>query len=177
MDLKKKVEQLLKELKLGKFSKVIIDGEKLLKKNQDKGYLFNICGLAHQRLNKIETSIVYFNKAISLEPQNLGHKNNLANSLISLCRYKEAEDIFKKILTIDPKNTPALVNYARLKNILLDFKSSINLYENALKLIKNDLGIWLNLGSVYQSIGEFSKANNIFNNILKIKYRQQVYQL
>jgi len=169
MDLKKKVEQLLKELKLGKFSKVIIDGEKLLKKNQDKGYLFNICGLAHQRLNKIETSIVYFNKAISLEPQNLGHKNNLANSLISLCRYKEAEDIFKKILTIDPKNTPALVNYARLKNILLDFKSSINLYENALKLIKNDLGIWLNLGSVYQSIGEFSKANNIFNNILKIK--------
>ena len=38
MDLKKKVDQLLQELKLGKFSKVISDGEKLLKKNQDKGY-------------------------------------------------------------------------------------------------------------------------------------------
>jgi len=169
MDLKKKVDQLLQELKLGKFSKVISDGEKLLKKNQDKGYLFNICGLAHQRLNKIETSIIYFNKAISLEPQNLGHKNNLANSFISLCKYKEAEDIFKKILDLDPKNTPALVNYARLKNILLDFKNSINLYENALKLIKNDLNIWLNLGSVYQSIGEFSKATDIFNDILKAK--------
>ena len=169
MDLKKKVDQLLQELKLGKFNKVILDGEKLLKKNQDKGYLFNICGLAHQRLNKIEASIFYFNKAISLEPKNLGHKNNLANSLISLSRYKEAEDIFKKILLLDPKNTPALVNYARLKNIILDFKNSINLYENALKLIKNDLGIWLNLGSVYQSIGEFSKANNIFNNILMAK--------
>ncbi len=169
MSLKKKVDQLLKELKLGKFSKVISDGEKLLKKNKDKGYLYNICGLAHQRLNNIETSIIYFNKAINLEPQNPGHKNNLANSLISLCRYKEAEDIFKKILDFDPKNTPALVNYARLKNILLDFKNSINLYENALKLIKNDLNIWLNLGSVYQSMGEFSKANNIFNNILKVK--------
>ena len=56
--------QNLQELKLGKFSKVISDGEKLLKKNQDKGYLFNICGLAHQRLNNIETSIFYFNKAI-----------------------------------------------------------------------------------------------------------------
>ena len=169
MDLKKKVDQLLQELKLGKFSKVISDTEKLLKKNQDKGYLFNICGLAHQRLNNIETSINYFNKAITLEPKNLGHKNNLANSFISQCRYKEAEDIFKKILALDSGNTPALVNYARLKNILLDFKKSINLYENALKLIKNDLGIWLNLGSVYQSIGEFSKANNIFDNILKVK--------
>jgi len=169
MELNKKVDQLLQELKSGKFNKVISDGEKLLKKNQDKGYLFNICGLAHQRLNKIETSIVYFKKAISLEPQNPGHKNNLANSFISLCKYKEAEDIFKEILALDPQNTPALVNYARLKNILLDFKNSINLYENALKLIKNDLGIWLNLGSVYQSIGEFSKANNIFNNILKGK--------
>ena len=169
MDLKKKVDQLLQELKSGKFNKVILDGEKLLKKNQDKGYLFNICGLAYQRLNKIETSILYFEKAINLEPQNLGHKNNLANSFISINRFKEAEDIFKKILAVDPKNTPALVNYARLKNILLDFKKSINLYENALKLIKNDLGIWLNLGSVYQSIGEFGKANNIFNNILKVK--------
>ena len=169
MDFKKKVDQLLLELKLGKFSKVIIDGEKLLKKNQDKGYLFNICGLAHQRLNNIDTSIIYFNKAINLEPQNLGHKNNLANSLISLFRYKEAEDIFKEILAIDSQNTPALVNYARLKNVLLDFKKSINLYENALKLIKNDLGIWLNLGSVYQSIGEFNKAYKIFNNILKVK--------
>ena len=168
MDLKKKVDQLLQELKLGKFNKVISDGEKLLKKNQDKGYLFNICGLAHQRLNKIETSIFYFEKAINLEPQNLGHKNNLANSFISLNRFKEAEGIFKEILAVDTKNTPALVNYARLKNIILDFKKSINLYEKALKLIKNDLSIWLNLGSVYQSIGEFGKANNIFDNILKI---------
>ena len=168
MELSKKVDQLLKDLKFAKFNKVITDGEKLLKKYKDKGYLYNICGLAYQRLNNIETSIVYFNKAISLEPQNLGHKNNLANSFISINKFKEAEDIFKKILSLNPDNTAALVNYARLKNILLDYKNSINLYENALKFIKNDLGIWLNLGSVYQSIGEFEKANSIFNNILKV---------
>ncbi len=168
MELKKKVDQLLKELKSGKFNKVIIDGEKLLKKNQDKGYLFNICGLAHQRLNNIDTSIYYFKKAINLEPQNLGHKNNLANSYISLNQYQEAESIFKQILKFDSENAPALVNYARLKNILLDFKNSINLYQKALKFVKNDLGIWLNLGSVYQSLGEFKNANEIFKKILKI---------
>ena len=57
MDLKKKVDQLLQELKLGKFNKVILESEKLLKKHPDKGYLQNICGLAHQRLNNIEQKI------------------------------------------------------------------------------------------------------------------------
>ncbi|MDC0853914.1 sulfotransferase [Candidatus Pelagibacter sp.] len=168
MELKKKVDQLLKDLKFGKFNKVISDGEKLLKKHQDKGYLFNICGLAHQRLNNIETSISYFKKAISLEPDKLGNKNNLANSYIYLNQHKEAENIFKEILKIEPTNVPALVNYARLKNILLDFKNSINLYQKALKFVKNDLGIWLNLSSVYQSLGEFKEAKDILKKILEI---------
>ncbi len=168
MELNKKVDQILKELKSGKFNKVIIDTEKLLKKYDDRGYLYNICGLAHQRLNNIENSISYFKKAISLEPQDLGNKNNLANSYIYLNQYEEAENIFKEILKINSDNPPALVNYARLKNILLDFNSSIELYEKALKFVKNDLGIWLNLASVYQNLGEFEKANIIFKNILKI---------
>ena len=169
MEFKKKIDQLLEELKSGKFNKVILDGEKLLKKYQDKGYLFNICGFAHQRLNNIDISISYFKKALNLEPQSLGYKNNLANSYIYLNRYKEAENIFKEILKINPENVPALVNYARLKNILLDYKNSIKLYQKALKFVKNDLGVWLNLGSVYQSLGEFKNANDIYKNILKIK--------
>ena len=130
MELNKKVDQILKELKSGKFNKVVLDTEKLLKKYQDKGYLYNICGLAHQRLNNIENSVFYFKKAISLEPEDLGHKNNLANSYIYLNQYEEAENIFKQILISNSENPPALVNYARLKNILLDFKNSIELLKS-----------------------------------------------
>ncbi len=168
MELKKKVDQILKDLKIGKFNKVVLEVEKLLKKYQDKGYLHNICGLAHQRLNNIETSIYYFKKAINLDPQDLGHKNNLANSYIYLNQYEEAENIFKEILKNNPENLAALVNYARLKNILLDFQSSIDLYQKSLKFIKNDLGVWLNLASVYQNLGEFEKANETLKNILAI---------
>jgi len=50
MELNKKVDQLLQELKSGKFNKVILEGKKLLKKYPNKEYLQNICGLAHQRL-------------------------------------------------------------------------------------------------------------------------------
>ena len=41
MELNKKVDKLLEELKSGKFNKVILEGEKLLKKHPDKGYLQN----------------------------------------------------------------------------------------------------------------------------------------
>ena len=124
MELNKKVDQLLEELKSGKFNKVILEGEKLLKKHPDKGYLQNICGLAYQRLNNIKTSIFYFKKAIELDPLNPGQKNNLANSYISLNEYDKAEGIFNEILEKNPNYTAAIVNYARLKNILLDFKKS-----------------------------------------------------
>ena len=98
MELNKKVDQLLQELKSGKFNKVILESEKLIKKYPDKGYLQNICGLAHQRLNYIKTSISYFRKAIELDPSNLGQKNNLANSYIYLNEYDKAERIFNEIL-------------------------------------------------------------------------------
>ena len=88
MDLKKKVDQLLQELKSGKFNKVILEGEKLLKKHPDKGYLQNICGLAYQRLNNIKTSIFYFKKAIELDPLNPGQKNNLD----ALCKRYEVDN-------------------------------------------------------------------------------------
>ena len=167
MDLNKKVDQLLKELKSENFKKVILDGEKLLKKYSDKGYLYNICGLAYQRINKIETSINFFKKAINLEPSDPGNKNNLANSYIILNEFEKAEKIFKKILSVNPSYAPVLVNYARLKNIILDYKNAIIYYKSALKLIKNDLSIWCNLASVYENSGDFNEANNIYKNILK----------
>ena len=98
MELNKKVETLLKKIKSQKFNEVITDGEKLLKKYPNNVYILNICGLAHQSINNIKNSILYFNKAINLEPQDLGHKNNLANSYIYLNQYEEAENIFKEIL-------------------------------------------------------------------------------
>tara|TARA_Y100000590_G_scaffold466566_1_gene642450 strand:- start:2801 stop:4360 length:1560 start_codon:yes stop_codon:yes gene_type:complete len=166
MELNKKVEALLKKIKSEKFNEVISDGEKLLKKYPNNVYILNICGLAHQRVNNIEKSILYFNKAINIDPNNTDPKNNLANSFIKKNLYKDAEKLFDEILLSEPKNIAALVNYARLKNILLDFKKSIFFYEKVLKIIKSDLGIWMSLASVFESSGNFKKAKNIYKNIL-----------
>ena len=155
MELNKKVEALLKKIKSEKFNEVINDGEKLLKKYPNNVYILNICGLAHQRVNNIEKSILYFNKSINIDPNNTDPKNNLANSFIKKNLYKDAEKLFDEILLSEPKNIAALVNYARLKNILLDFKKSIFLYEQVLKIIKSDLGIWMSLASVFESSGNF----------------------
>ena len=112
MELNKKVDQLLQELKSGKFNKVILEGKKLLKKYHNKEYLQNICGLAHQRLNNIKTSIFYFKKAIELDPSNPGQKNNLANSYIYLNEYDKArKPIYKTSIDSNKHYLQSLEKY------------------------------------------------------------------
>ena len=57
-----------------------------------------MCGLAYQRIKKIDISINYFKKAIELNPEDLGVQNNLANSYKHLDQYDLAENIFLDIL-------------------------------------------------------------------------------
>ncbi len=93
MDLNKKSEIILKKLKENKFYEVISECEKLIKKFPDKSNLYNMCGLAYQRIKNIDISIKYFKKAIELNPDDLGIQNNLANSYKHLDQYDLAENI------------------------------------------------------------------------------------
>ena len=71
MDLNKKSEIILKKLKENKFYEVISECEKLIKRFPDKSNLYNMCGLAYQRIKNIDISINYFKK-IKLYKQQTG---------------------------------------------------------------------------------------------------------
>ena len=125
MDLNKKSEIILKKLKENKFYEVISECEKLIKKFPDKSHLYNMCGLAHQRVKNIDISINYFKKAIELNPDDLGIQNNLANSYKHLDQYDLAENIFLDILNKKKDYLPAIANFAILKRKLNDYENTI----------------------------------------------------
>ena len=168
MDLNKKSEIILKELKENKFYEVISKCEKLIKKFPDKSHLYNICGLAHQRIKNIDISINYFKKAIELNPEDLGIQNNLANSYKHLDQYDLAENIFLNILNKKKDYLPAIANSAILKRKLNDFENTVKLYEQAVTIQKNDPSLLSALASAYQSSGNFIKAKEISYKILKM---------
>ncbi len=168
MDLNKKSQIILKKLKENKFYEVISECEKLIKKFPDKSYLYNMCGLAYQRIKKIDISINYFKKAIELNPEDLGIQNNLANSYKHLDQYDLAENIFLDILNKKNDYLPAIANLAILKRKLSDFENTVKLYEQAVIIQKNDPSLLSALASAYQSLGNFTKAKEISYKILKM---------
>ncbi len=168
MDLNKKSEIILKKLKENKFYEVISECEKLIKRFPDKSYLHNLCGLAYQRIKKIDISINYFKKAIELNPEDLGIQNNLANAYKHLDQYDLAENIFLDILNKKKDYLPAIANLAILKRKLNDFKNTVKLYEQAVIIQKNDPSLLSALASAYQSSGNFKKAKEISYKILKM---------
>ena len=157
MDLNKKSEIILKKLKENKFYEVISECEKLIKKFPDKSHLYNMCGLAYQRIKNIDISINYFKKAIKLNPEDLGIQNNLANSYKHLDQYDLAENIFLDILNKKKDYLPAIANFAILKRKLNDFENTVKLYEQAVIIQKNDPSLLSALASAYQSSGNFIK--------------------
>ena len=72
-------------------------------------------GLILQQCNKLNSSIIYFQKSLSIQKDNYAAMNNLANSYKNLFEFHEAENLYKKIITKDLKNIRALNNYANLK--------------------------------------------------------------
>ena len=168
MDLNKKSQIILKKLKENKFYEVISECEKLIKRFPDKSYLHNLCGLAYQRIKKIDISINYFKKAIELNPEDLGIQNNLANAYKHLDQYDLAENIFLDILNKKKDYLPAIANLAILKRKLNDFKNTVKLYEQAVIIQKNDPSLLSALASAYQSSGNFKKAKEISYKILKM---------
>ena len=112
MDLNKKSQIILKKLKENKFYEVISKCKKLIKTFPDKSHLYHLCGLAYQRIKKINISINYFKKAIKLDPKDLGVQNNLANSYKHLYQYDLAENIFLDILNKKKDYLPAIANHS-----------------------------------------------------------------
>lgn len=168
MDLNKKSEIILKKLKENKFYEVISECEKLIKRFPDKSNLYNMCGLAYQRIKNIDISINYFKKAIKLNPEDLGIQNNLANSYKHLDQYDLAENIFLDILNKKKDYLPAIANFANLKRKLNDFENTVKLYEQAVTIQKNDPSLLSALAFAYQGLGNFIKAKEISYKILKM---------
>tara|TARA_B100002019_G_C21237283_1_gene583462 strand:+ start:157 stop:1716 length:1560 start_codon:yes stop_codon:yes gene_type:complete len=143
--------------------------ESLVKKIPDNSYLQNLLGLIFQNQGKIKKSIIFFQKAISLENQNYAAINNLANSYRKLYQFKSAEDLYKEIIKNNPKNIIALNNYANLKRELNQYTKAKDLFLLALEIDPNNVNIMINLVTCLQGLSETNEAKNYLMKILKIQ--------
>jgi len=169
--IKNKISTIINYYNIKNFDKVIEESKRLLKKNRNIDFLWNILGLTYQKLKKFNEAEISFLTALQINPKNLSASNNLGNNYKYICNFDKAEEYFLKVLKIKPDYIGALVNYGNLKFELNKFEDSINLLSKALIIDDKIIAIHLNLSLVYQSIGKFNNAIDHLKIINKLDPR------
>ena len=124
MDFKNRIFEINNLINQNKLIQAEKKCQSLIKKIPNNSYLQNLLGLILQNQGKVEKSIIFFQKAITLEKDNEAAINNLANSFRKLYQFKKAEDLYKEIIKNNPKE---------VANSLLTKAKEISLIENIAK--------------------------------------------
>ena len=165
MNLIAEIQKLQNNLRAEDFKTVVYGCEKLIKKNPNNPFLFNLLGLALHGNGNYLMAIDKFKRALDLDPKFLPAKNNLANSYKAIWNFQKAEFFYKSVLESKPDYIQALFNYANLKTLIFDYSSAINLYEKALKISENDPRILFGLANAYHAVGNTKKTEEIISKI------------
>ena len=141
MNLVEKIKILNNYLKIKNFNKVIEEGKKILKKNQNNDYLLNLIGMAFQGKSQYLNSIRFFEDSLKINPSNIAAINNYANSLKAIGKFEQSKNLYEKILDKDPNYIRAYNNLANLKTSYNDYDGAIDLYIKAITLLKKNKNI------------------------------------
>ena len=103
-------------------------------KPSDDVLMLNKKGVALLILGKFNESIVYFDKALAINPKSLENLDNKGDALLNLGKYKEAIAYFDKVLALDPNYFLSLYNKGAALNKLGKYSESIAYFDKALAL-------------------------------------------
>src|SRR5215469_4570225 len=103
-------------------------------KPSDDVLMLNKKGVALLILGNFNESIVYFDKALAINPKSLENLDNKGDALLNLGKYKEAIAYFDKVLALDPNYFLSLYNKGAALNKLGKYSESIAYFDKALAL-------------------------------------------
>ena len=166
-ELKKKYDKLYKKFAKGKFSEVIKECNKVLKKRKHQLF-FNLLSFAYQKSGKIEKSINVMKEALSLNPNHPNFLNNMGTCLYMLHKYSEAEKYFKKGLEIDNKHLHILNNLGNLKRETYKVEESIQYYKKVLSIQRDAVPTLFNLVGIYRISNEKEESKQYCKKILEL---------
>ncbi len=159
------IQKLQNYLKINDFKTVIFGCEKLIKKDPNNPYLFNLLGLALHGSGNYLIAIDRYKKALDIDINFLPAMNNLANSYKSIGNFEKAEFYYNKVINIKPDYFQAINNYANLKTLIFDYTSAIDLFKKALNIKDNHPTILFSLANAYHAIGDIDKVKGIIDKI------------
>jgi tetratricopeptide (TPR) repeat protein len=121
--------------------------------------IFNtISGIKEEALGNKDSALVFYNKAIELEPNNDVHYSNRGMFFAENGDKKRAFDDYNAAIKLNPKNPITYDNRGFLKAQTGDTEGAISDYSQAIVIDPNFLASYSNRAKLYLSMGDKEKA-------------------
>lgn len=116
-----------------------------------------------------------FSEALSIYPNDLRSKGNLATAYLNEKEYHKAKDVLEQILQVDPKDLLALSNLGVLYQLpdtdFRDASKSFQYYSKALEVEPNQIKDISNLGFLMLQVGHPQDSEKYFRRALDLNPR------
>jgi tetratricopeptide (TPR) repeat protein len=125
-------------------------------------------GVALVDLGKYEEALVYFDKAIELNPNDAEVWDNKGIVLGYLGKHEEALVCFNKALEQNPNNADAWYNKGVALYDLGKIQEAISCYNEAIEIKPNNADVWHMKGLALVNLSNYEEAIDCFNKALKL---------
>ena len=129
-----------------------------LKKAKSSPEVDGMLGICLRSIQKYDESITYFDKALSVEPENEMYLRLKGFSLHDLKRYDELVIHLTKLLKINPLNEDAWRSKGETLLNLSKYEQAIFCYEKALEINPDDSVHWFNKGEALDKLSKYEQA-------------------
>ena len=117
---------------------------------------------------KYQEAQLHFEKALSLNPNNIEALLKLADNASRREEFKLAEELYRRVLELDRKNFEAHNNYAEMLYKQKRLAEALEEYRQAVILNPQSAEVSNNLGIVLKDLGDFEQAVGLFFNAFSL---------
>ena len=153
----------------GRYSQVINEASRLLKKFPYSISLYNISGAASQGLGNLEDAIEGYKKALSIKPNFAEALNNMGIALRSQGKIEEGIEAYKKALSIKPDYFDAYYNLGIAFKDEGKLEEAVGAFSKTLELKPDHAEAYDNMGNALKDQGKLAEAIKAYKKALSIK--------
>jgi len=160
-------QEVLEDLIAGNLENALMGAKALVERDPSNAEVLHIAALAHAKVRDFDVAYKYFEKSLSLRPNNVPALINFSTAYRDNREFKKALQYAKKALNLDPK-IPEI--YVLLGGLFLDtglLGKAAATFKKGIELSPQNSQLRYNLGATLQRGGKPKEAAQLFNEILE----------
>lgn len=141
----------------------------ILQQDPHHAEAWHLLGLIARQVGREDIALLYFGKAIAIQPTNWVFHNNIGEVYRALGRLEEAAESHQQALSLNPTAGEAYNGLGSVRHAQGRLEEAMSYYQQALCLKPDSAEVYNNLGAVLRDQGKLDEAMVSFQQALQLR--------